>query len=185
MGWCITFFSRILPGGLFFFIVICYRTRLASQPWQFVGWFVLYKTQSWLLTGTTMGTQFLDWHWERVTCLSDSPSGLCCLVSPIRKNYISSLFVLVKNIENKLFVLEKSCDVHLFFRYERLFGRFAHSNICVTNAMRKDLKEKWGIRFVLVAEKLSMLPARNTRRSTNQYFVRSCVHATSQVLCVH
>ena len=34
------------------------------------------------------------------------------------------------------------------FRYEKFFGRFSQRNICVTDAMKKDLKENWGIRSV-------------------------------------
>ncbi|KAB1263085.1 Chitobiosyldiphosphodolichol beta-mannosyltransferase [Camelus dromedarius] len=30
--------------------------------------------------------------------------------------------------------------------YEKLFGRLSHLNLCVTNAMREDLVENWGIK---------------------------------------
>jgi len=32
-------------------------------------------------------------------------------------------------------------------RYERVFGPLAAHHLCVTNAMREDLKENWGIRW--------------------------------------
>ena len=32
-------------------------------------------------------------------------------------------------------------------RYERSLSRFAHSNICVSEAMKKDLQMRLGIRF--------------------------------------
>lgn len=32
------------------------------------------------------------------------------------------------------------------YRYEKLFGRLSHLNLCVTNAMREDLAENWRIR---------------------------------------
>lgn len=39
-------------------------------------------------------------------------------------------------------------NVILFFgRYERFFGRFADHNLCVTDAMRRDLQKNWNIRY--------------------------------------
>lgn len=32
------------------------------------------------------------------------------------------------------------------FRYEKLCGRLSHLNLCVTNSMREDLAENWGIK---------------------------------------
>lgn len=32
-------------------------------------------------------------------------------------------------------------------RYEKIFGRLSHLNLCVTNAMREDLAENWGVRY--------------------------------------
>ena len=40
----------------------------------------------------------------------------------------------------------------LYDRYEGFFGRLAHSNICVTNAMRVDLSEKWNIRYSIYTQ---------------------------------
>lgn len=33
-------------------------------------------------------------------------------------------------------------------RYEKLFGCFSDHNLCVTNAMREDLKKNWNIEYV-------------------------------------
>jgi hypothetical protein len=33
------------------------------------------------------------------------------------------------------------------YRYEKLFGRLSHLNLCVTNAMREDLAENWHVRY--------------------------------------
>lgn len=43
-----------------------------------------------------------------------------------------------------LFDLNLCCSLDL--RYERFFGRFACYNLCVTNAMKKDLEKNWGIK---------------------------------------
>lgn len=37
----------------------------------------------------------------------------------------------------------------VFCRYERCFGPLATHNLCVTNAMKDDLQENWGIRYQL------------------------------------
>ncbi|XP_037670184.1 chitobiosyldiphosphodolichol beta-mannosyltransferase isoform X2 [Choloepus didactylus] len=37
--------------------------------------------------------------------------------------------------------------------YEKLWGRLSHLNLCVTNAMREDLAENWGIKAVTVHDK--------------------------------
>ncbi|KAB1263083.1 Chitobiosyldiphosphodolichol beta-mannosyltransferase [Camelus dromedarius] len=37
--------------------------------------------------------------------------------------------------------------------YEKLFGRLSHLNLCVTNAMREDLVENWGIKAMTVYDK--------------------------------
>lgn len=31
-------------------------------------------------------------------------------------------------------------------RYEKLCGRLSHLNLCVTNSMREDLAQNWGIK---------------------------------------
>lgn len=35
----------------------------------------------------------------------------------------------------------------IFCRYEKIFGRLSHLNLCVTNAMREDLAENWCVRY--------------------------------------
>ncbi|XP_071106885.1 chitobiosyldiphosphodolichol beta-mannosyltransferase-like [Haliotis cracherodii] len=37
--------------------------------------------------------------------------------------------------------------------YERFFGKFAHSNLCVTDAMRKDLHDNWGVKAVTLYDR--------------------------------
>ena len=39
----------------------------------------------------------------------------------------------------------------LIFRYEFFFGGMSSSNLCVTQAMQRDLWEHWGIRLELNA----------------------------------
>ncbi|XP_058426086.1 chitobiosyldiphosphodolichol beta-mannosyltransferase isoform X2 [Diceros bicornis minor] len=45
------------------------------------------------------------------------------------------------------------CLVLLAKWYEKLCGRLSHLNLCVTNAMREDLAENWGIKAVTVYDK--------------------------------
>lgn len=33
----------------------------------------------------------------------------------------------------------------LYFRYEQFFGKLSYANICVSRAMRDDLKANWDI----------------------------------------
>jgi len=45
------------------------------------------------------------------------------------------------------------CLVVLAKWYEKLCGRLSHLNLCVTNSMREDLAENWGIKAVTVYDK--------------------------------
>ncbi|XP_032699697.1 chitobiosyldiphosphodolichol beta-mannosyltransferase [Lontra canadensis] len=45
------------------------------------------------------------------------------------------------------------CLVLLAKWYEKLCGRLSHLNLCVTNSMREDLAENWGIKAVTVYDK--------------------------------
>ncbi|XP_036787602.2 chitobiosyldiphosphodolichol beta-mannosyltransferase isoform X1 [Manis pentadactyla] len=47
----------------------------------------------------------------------------------------------------------RHCLVLLAKWYEKICGRLSHLNLCVTNAMREDLAENWGIRAVTVYDK--------------------------------
>ncbi|XP_066238763.1 chitobiosyldiphosphodolichol beta-mannosyltransferase [Saccopteryx leptura] len=47
----------------------------------------------------------------------------------------------------------RHCLVLLAKWYEKLCGRLAHLNLCVTNEMREDLAENWGIKAVTVYDK--------------------------------
>lgn len=38
-------------------------------------------------------------------------------------------------------------------RYEKFFGRFAHKNICVTNAMKADLHDNWNVEAVTMYDR--------------------------------
>lgn len=46
------------------------------------------------------------------------------------------------------FISDLVC-VDTSFRYERFFGPLADHHLCVTNAMKEDLKTNWGIRCAL------------------------------------
>ena len=37
--------------------------------------------------------------------------------------------------------------VYVLYRYEKVLSRFAHSNLCVSQAMKRDLKNSFGIRY--------------------------------------
>lgn len=40
-------------------------------------------------------------------------------------------------------------NVFVFNRYEGFFGKFSSANICVTKAMKEDLKNNWNIKYVI------------------------------------
>lgn len=52
-------------------------------------------------------------------------------------NYAYTIMSLSLGTQNKL--------VQVSRRYEKYFGRFSKANLCVTRAMRSDLKDNWGI----------------------------------------
>ncbi|MXQ80744.1 hypothetical protein E5288_WYG009039 [Bos mutus] len=60
-------------------------------------------------------------------------------------NYGYSIMGLVHGPSHPLVLLAKW--------YEKLCGRLSHLNLCVTNAMRDDLAENWGIKAVTVYDK--------------------------------
>ncbi|XP_025714872.1 chitobiosyldiphosphodolichol beta-mannosyltransferase [Callorhinus ursinus] len=60
-------------------------------------------------------------------------------------NYGYSIMGLVHGPSHCLVVLAKW--------YEKLSGRLSHLNLCVTNSMREDLAENWGIKAVTVYDK--------------------------------
>ncbi|KAG8506464.1 Chitobiosyldiphosphodolichol beta-mannosyltransferase, partial [Galemys pyrenaicus] len=60
-------------------------------------------------------------------------------------NYGYSIMGLVHGPHHLLVLLAKW--------YEKLCGRLSHLNLCVTNAMREDLAENWGIRAVTVHDR--------------------------------
>ncbi|XP_013851121.2 chitobiosyldiphosphodolichol beta-mannosyltransferase [Sus scrofa] len=60
-------------------------------------------------------------------------------------NYGYSIMGLVHGPGHRLVLLAKW--------YEKLCGRLSHLNLCVTNAMREDLAENWGIKAVTVYDK--------------------------------
>ncbi|XP_042554337.1 chitobiosyldiphosphodolichol beta-mannosyltransferase isoform X1 [Dipodomys spectabilis] len=60
-------------------------------------------------------------------------------------NYGYSIMGLAHGPQHPLVLLAKG--------YERLFGRLSHLNLCVTNAMREDLAENWGIRALTVYDR--------------------------------
>ncbi|XP_026376152.2 chitobiosyldiphosphodolichol beta-mannosyltransferase isoform X2 [Ursus arctos] len=60
-------------------------------------------------------------------------------------NYGYSIMGLVHGPSHGLVVLAKW--------YEKLCGRLSHLNLCVTNSMREDLAENWGIKAVTVYDK--------------------------------
>ncbi|XP_019515883.1 PREDICTED: chitobiosyldiphosphodolichol beta-mannosyltransferase [Hipposideros armiger] len=60
-------------------------------------------------------------------------------------NYGYSIMGLVHGPSHRLVLLAKW--------YEKLCGRLSHLNLCVTNAMREDLAENWGIKAVTVYDK--------------------------------
>ncbi|XP_064448579.1 chitobiosyldiphosphodolichol beta-mannosyltransferase isoform X3 [Mirounga angustirostris] len=60
-------------------------------------------------------------------------------------NYGYSIMGLVHGPSHCLVVLAKW--------YEKLCGRLSHLNLCVTNSMREDLAENWGIKAVTVYDK--------------------------------
>uniref|UniRef100_A0A9L0IZ75 ALG1 chitobiosyldiphosphodolichol beta-mannosyltransferase n=1 Tax=Equus asinus TaxID=9793 RepID=A0A9L0IZ75_EQUAS len=60
-------------------------------------------------------------------------------------NYGYSIMGLVHGPSHPLVLLAKW--------YEKLCGRLSHLNLCVTNAMREDLAENWGIKAVTVYDK--------------------------------
>ncbi|XP_037363539.1 chitobiosyldiphosphodolichol beta-mannosyltransferase [Talpa occidentalis] len=60
-------------------------------------------------------------------------------------NYGYSIMGLVHGPSHLLVLLAKW--------YEKLCGRLSHLNLCVTNAMREDLAENWGIRAVTVHDR--------------------------------
>uniref|UniRef100_X1Z4C9 Chitobiosyldiphosphodolichol beta-mannosyltransferase n=1 Tax=Capitella teleta TaxID=283909 RepID=X1Z4C9_CAPTE len=83
--------------------------------------------------------------------LIQDPPGLpglaaCWLVAKIQKsrfiidwhNYGYSILALATGQHHPL--------VKIAHRFERIFGRLSSGNICVTNAMQKDLHENWNIR---------------------------------------
>ncbi|KAF0881202.1 chitobiosyldiphosphodolichol beta-mannosyltransferase isoform X1 [Crocuta crocuta] len=60
-------------------------------------------------------------------------------------NYGYSIMGLVHGPRHGLVLLAKW--------YEKLCGRLSHLNLCVTNSMRKDLAQNWGIKAVTVYDK--------------------------------
>ncbi len=71
-----------------------------------------------------------------------------CSVSPfVDQMQVTIFFFLAEDVLKPLaFHGSLSCVCLIScFRYEHFFGRLSSSNICVTQAMRDDLRKNWNI----------------------------------------
>ncbi|XP_062309603.1 chitobiosyldiphosphodolichol beta-mannosyltransferase isoform X1 [Osmerus eperlanus] len=56
--------------------------------------------------------------------------------------------------------------------YERFFGRFACHNLCVTNAMKKDLEKNWGIKATTLYDKPPLIFKETPVKLQHELFMR-------------
>uniref|UniRef100_A0ABM0M406 Chitobiosyldiphosphodolichol beta-mannosyltransferase-like n=1 Tax=Saccoglossus kowalevskii TaxID=10224 RepID=A0ABM0M406_SACKO len=56
--------------------------------------------------------------------------------------------------------------------YEKLFGRFSHDNLCVTNAMKEDLAVNWSIKAVTMHDRPPLIFKQTSKSEQHKLFLR-------------
>ncbi|XP_044088470.1 chitobiosyldiphosphodolichol beta-mannosyltransferase [Neovison vison] len=78
------------------------------------------------------------------------------------------------------------CLVLLAKWYEKLCGRLSHLNLCVTNSMREDLAENWGIKAVTVYDKPASFFKKTPLDLQHQLFMKlGCTYSAFKARSEH
>ncbi|KAG7273101.1 hypothetical protein CRUP_024831 [Coryphaenoides rupestris] len=97
------------------------------------------------------------------------------VISYVTKVILQSLqilFTLMKTQRPSHILLQQEVMSGVLRRYERVFGPLAAHHLCVTNAMREDLKENWGISATTLYDKPPSIFRETPLELRHQLFLR-------------